>query len=106
MIAIVTLGKIAVLAREVFHDGALAQAADALRSDIDFGIQTYGVIQHPRCGRIYAYETDGFGNHVLMDDANIPSLLSIPCLGLRRTTDHVYTNARRFVLSPEHALHF
>ncbi len=106
MFAVVTLGKIAVLARDVFHDGALAQAADALRSEIDFGIQTYGVIEHPRCGRIYAYETDGFGNHLLMDDANIPSLLSIPYLGYRPTTDPVYSNTRRFVLSPENPYYF
>jgi uncharacterized protein len=101
MYAVVTLGKIAVLARDVFHDSILAQAADSLRTEIDFGIQMYGVVEHPRFGSIYAYETDGFGTHLLMDDANVPSLLSIPYLGYRPVTDPVYRNTRRFVLSAE-----
>lgn len=101
MFAVVTLGKLAMLAREIFHDAELAEAALSLQAEIDAGIQAHGVIEHPRYGRIYAYETDGRGNHCLMDDANIPSLLSIPYLGYRPLTDPIYRNTRRFVLSAE-----
>lgn len=106
MLAVVALGKLAELARVVFHDDVLARAADALQEEVDFGIQTYGVVDHPRYGRIYAYETDGFGNHVLMDDANVPSLLSIPYLGYRPATDPLYANTRRFVLGQDNPYYF
>jgi meiotically up-regulated gene 157 (Mug157) protein len=106
MFAVVTLGKLAELARGAFHDAALARAADALRAEVDFGIQTYGVVDHPRYGRIYAYETDGFGNYRLMDDANVPSLLSIPYLGYRPATDPLYENTRRFILGPDNPYYF
>ena len=83
MFAVVTLGELATLAREVFHDVALTQMAESLRADIDFGIQTYGVVEHPRFGRMYAYETDGFGNHRLMDDAQRAKLALYPVPGVQ-----------------------
>jgi meiotically up-regulated gene 157 (Mug157) protein len=99
MFAVVTLGMLASLALEVFDDDELQREALALRSDIDFGIQTYGTVEHPRYGHMYAYETDGFGNYSLMDDANVPSLLSLPYLGYCSPVDPIYRNTRRYVLS-------
>ncbi|MBO0795396.1 MAG: glycoside hydrolase family 125 protein, partial [Ktedonobacteraceae bacterium] len=69
-------------------------------------IQTYGLVDHPRYGRIYAYETDGYGNYSLMDDANVPSLLSIPYLGYRPANDPLYANTRRFVLSSDNPYYY
>lgn len=99
MFAAVILGHIARFATEFYGDPDLAARALQLRREIDFGIRTYGRIEHPRYGRIYAYETDGFGNHVLMDDANVPSLLSIPYLGYLPADDPDYQRTRAFVLS-------
>ncbi len=106
MFAVVTLGELATLAHEVFQDVSLTEIAESLRADIDFGIQTYGVVEHPQFGRMYAYETDGFGNHRLMDDANVPSLLSIPYLGYKPPTDPVYANTRRFLLNRENPYYY
>ena len=83
MFAVVALGHIADLAAEIYGDAELAAEAAALRDEIDAGIQKHAIVEHPEHGPIYAYEVDGLGNHVLMDDANIPSLLSIPYLGYR-----------------------
>lgn len=99
MFATVILQHVADYAREVYHDAELAAAAQQLRQEIQFGIQTYGIVQHPRFGSIYAYETDGYGNYHLMDDANVPSLLAIPYLGYCAPDDPLYRNTRAFVLS-------
>jgi meiotically up-regulated gene 157 (Mug157) protein len=68
---------------------------------IRLGIERHGRVHHPAYGSIYAYEVDGFGSHNLMDDANIPSLLSAPLLGFVGRDDPVYRNTRRFVLSTD-----
>ena len=101
MFAVVILGYLAEMAVEGFGDSILAADAKKLRAEIDFGIRHYAVYRHPVFGQIYAYETDGFGNYNLMDDANVPSLLSIPYLGYRSADDPVYQNTRRFILSTE-----
>jgi meiotically up-regulated gene 157 (Mug157) protein len=99
MFAAVTLGHAAEIARSVLGDAALAGRAMALRAQIDEGIRTYGVYPHPAYGDIFAYEADGMGRYNLMDDANAPSLLSIPYLGYCGADDPVYQNTRRFILS-------
>ena len=99
MFAVVVLGHLAEFAEHIYNDAMLAGRARRLREEIEYGIQTYGMVEHPRHGRIYAYETDGFGNYSLMDDANVPSLLSIPYLGYRAADDPAYRRTRAFVLS-------
>ncbi|WP_339271882.1 glycoside hydrolase family 125 protein [Paenibacillus sp. FSL K6-1330] len=99
MFAVVVLGYLAEISRDVLRDPELEAEAEKLAGEIRHGIESYGVIEHPEYGKIYAYETDGIGNHLLMDDANVPSLLSIPYLGYTSADDPVYQNTRRFVLS-------
>ena len=106
MFAASILPDLAAFARDHFDDGALAQDALALRDEIRAGIEKHAVVQHPRFGRIYAYETDGLGNHLLMDDANVPSLLSIPYLGFLAADDPAYLGTRAFVLSGENPYFF
>lgn len=101
MFAVVILGYLATFTQEFYQDQALANAALKLRDEIEYGIQTYGTVDHPRYGRIYAYETDGYGNYNLMDDANVPSLLSIPYLKYRPVDDPTYRNTRAFILSAD-----
>lgn len=106
MFAVVVLGQLAQMAREALGDADLAAAASVLRNEIEQGIQAHGVIQHAVHGPIYAYETDGLGHHLLMDDANVPSLLSIPYLGYRPADDPVYRQTRRFILSADNPYYF
>lgn len=70
-----------------------------LAHEIHEAIEQYGIAEHGQFGRIYAYEVDGFGNRLFMDDANVPSLLSLPYLGAVAADDTTYLNTRRFVLS-------
>jgi meiotically up-regulated gene 157 (Mug157) protein len=72
-----------------------------MADEVESATLKYGVVHHPKYGDIYAYECDGFGNVLLMDDAGLPSLISIPYLGYKTASDPVYVNTRRFVLSAD-----
>ncbi|GCE08765.1 glycosyl hydrolase [Dictyobacter aurantiacus] len=106
MFAVVVLRYVAEYARSIYQDEELALRALRLREEINFGIQTYAIVQHPVYGSIYAYETDGYGNYNLMDDANVPSLLSLPYLGYCAADDPIYLNTRRFILSAANPYYF
>jgi len=106
MFAVVALKYMEEIACSIYNDAELGQSAAKLRMEIDNGISTYGIYRHPRYGEIYAYETDGFGNYNLMDDANVPSLLSIPYLQYTTVDDPIYQNTRRFILSDENPYFF
>jgi uncharacterized protein len=104
--AVVSLKQAGEMMRQVAKDTALAGELLALASEVEKALATYAVIEHPQYGRIYAYEVDGFGSHYLMDDANIPSLLSLPYLGAVKATDPVYVNTRKFLLSENNPYYF
>jgi uncharacterized protein len=98
MFAVVVLGYMQEIAENLWNDDSLLRKAKKLASDIDHGIHTHGILDHPTHGKIYAYEVDGLGNFLLMDDANVPSLMSIPYLGYDYDPI-IYQNTRRFILS-------
>lgn len=77
----------------------LANEMSTLSANLRKGIQDHGTVMHNNFGKVYAYEVDGFGSSTIMDDANIPSLLSAPYLGFTTIDDPVYLNTRRLVLS-------
>jgi uncharacterized protein len=77
----------------------LKAKAAALAETIRHGIELYGKTNHETFGTIYAYETDGLGHYHLMDDANVPSLLSAPYLGYCSKEDETYQATRAFILS-------
>lgn len=97
--AAVVLRYIAELAAKVFDDHALAQAADLLREDIEQGIEHFGLVDVGGPVPIYAYEVDGLGNSLVADDANVPSLLSLPMLGWCTAADPIYQATRSHILS-------
>jgi uncharacterized protein len=76
-----------------------AKVTETLANYIERGLTDWGVIEHPKHGKMYAYEVDGFGSHYIMDDPNIPSLLSLPYLGFCSQDDPVYKNTRKMILS-------
>lgn len=84
---------------EVLDQNILRDKCLDLAQAIQKGIDEYGILDHKDAGRILAYEVDGFGSHCLMDDPNIPSLLSLPHLGYCRTDNEIWRNTRKFILS-------
>lgn len=76
-----------------------------LITDIDRGVAEYGII-HTDDGDIYAYEVNGLGDVSFMDDANVPSLMSLPYLGCCSKDDEIYLNTRRAVLSNKNPYYY
>lgn len=106
MFASVVLGYMEVFLREEYQDEAMAEEAGNLKKQIQEGISRYGIVRDAEFGDIYAYETDGLGNYNLMDDANVPSLLSLPWLAYCEKDDPIYKNTRAFVLSKKNPYYF
>lgn len=77
----------------------LAQTLQRRGQVIADGIWEYGVVSHKVWGDVFAYEVDGYGSHILMDDANVPSLLALPILGFVAINDPVYLATRKMILS-------
>ena len=73
---------------------------------METAIEKYAVVEHPKYGKVYAFEVDGFGNHTFRDDANVPSLLALPYLGLAKKTDTIYQNTRQLVWSQDNPYFF
>lgn len=84
---------------KVFNDNAFASECVRFAIEINTAVQQYALTEHLAFGKMYAYEVDGFGNRLFMDDANVPSLMSLPYLGILETGDEFYKNTRRFLLS-------
>ncbi len=107
LFAITTLKQLAEIFSEEIGDRDFADDCDNLAGAIADGMfQGHGVSDHSRHGEIYAYEVDGFGNALFMDDANVPSLLALPYLGAVELSDPVYQATRRFVLSEDNPYFF
>ena len=100
------LGYIQEFATDIYQDEVLEEKAKTLQFEINYGIELYGIVEHPKYGKIYAFETDGYGNHYLMDDANVPSLLSMPYLGYLKVDDPIYQNTRQFILSDDNPFYY
>lgn len=80
-------------------------AAETLIAEIDRGIAEYGILHTPD-GDIYAYEVDGLGNATFMDDANVPSLMSLPYLDYCAKDDARYLRTRNAVLSGKNPYYY
>jgi meiotically up-regulated gene 157 (Mug157) protein len=106
LFAVTSLKQLAWIATEVTHNDAFASECLALAGEVQEAINSYAVADHLNCGKVYAFEADGFGNKLFMDDANVPSLLSLPYLGCVDRDDEVYRNTRRFVWSPDNPYFF
>jgi uncharacterized protein len=84
----------------------VATRARALAVQLRSAIATYGIVNHPVHGRIYAYEVDCYSSSYIMDDANVPSLLALPYLGFVSRDDEVYRRTRAVLLSANNPFYF
>jgi meiotically up-regulated gene 157 (Mug157) protein len=99
--AVVSLRQLSEIASRAVNEPAFVSVSDELADEIDALLQQYAIHNHLQYGKIFAYEIDGYGNALFMDDANVPSLLSLPYLQACSVNDSVYQNTRRYVLSED-----
>lgn len=104
--AVVSFRQVAELLQKLGKEPKLASDFLALAQEVEVALKKYAIYNHPTFGKIYAFEVDGFGNYLLMDDAGIPGLISLPYLGALSVKDPVYINTRKFVLSDSNPYFF
>ena len=104
--AVTSLRKAAEILKTVNNNKELAYECTALADEVEDALKKYAIYNHPTYGPIYAFEVDGFGNQLLMDDANVPSLLAMPYLGDVDINDPIYQNTRKFVWSKDNPYFF
>lgn len=80
----------------------LQQRSNQLANEVDVAVRTFGVVTHQVTReKVFAYEVDGFGSALTLDDANTPNLLSLPLLGYVPSSDPIYLATRRALLSAQ-----
>ena len=99
MYAVVALRQLATMLERIAGDPQEAARCRALAREVEVALAAHATVEHPRRGRLWAYEVDGFGSRLFMDDANVPSLLSLPYLGWCGLDDATYRRTRALVLS-------
>jgi meiotically up-regulated gene 157 (Mug157) protein len=104
--AVLSLRQAAEMLNKISNDTALARDCENLAAEVHHALKQYAVVNHPQYGNVYAYEVNGFGSFHLMDDANVPSLLAMPYLGIMPRTDSIYQNTRNMLLSSSNPFFF
>ena len=104
--AVKTLRQLTELFGEVIRDKNAAFEFMMLGDEIEEALQKYALAEHLDFGKIFPYEVDGFGNKLFMDDANVPSLLSLPYLDAVDLNDEIYQNTRKFLFSENNPYFF
>ncbi|MBQ8885774.1 MAG: glycoside hydrolase family 125 protein [Clostridia bacterium] len=113
MFVVSALEDIVSLLESVGLNGEIKDRAASLAASVRTAIETYGVYNHPKFGKMYAFEVDGSNADInstdgklFMDAANIPSLIAAPWLGYCDVDDQTYVNTRAFVLSDDNPYYY
>ncbi|HEX5182545.1 MAG TPA: glycoside hydrolase family 125 protein [Allosphingosinicella sp.] len=101
MLAVVSLRQLARMHERLFADTAFAADCRALAAEVAAALRAHALVRHKRRGLVWAYEVDGYGSALVMDDANAPNLLSLPYFGCCAAADPVYRRTRALVLSDD-----
>jgi meiotically up-regulated gene 157 (Mug157) protein len=104
MFVAVTLRTMADMLASHYRDAEAAHKANVMADRIEKAVAAYAQFK-TRHGQIYAYEIDGLGHAKFMDDANVPSLLSMPLLGYPYNKS-TYAATRKFILSTANPYYF
>ena len=97
--AYVSLAQLSELYNIDNKDVDFSKECMSFSTQVKSAVEKYAIKEHQDFGEIYAYEVDGFGNKLFMDDANVPSLMSLAYLDEEFKNSPIYTNTRKFLIS-------
>jgi meiotically up-regulated gene 157 (Mug157) protein len=106
LFAVSTLRELATLTVALHDDRKFAEECTALADEIEQALQRHGVMHDDHGNEIWAYEVDGYGNQLFMDDANAPGLSSLAYLGCCAADDPRYLRTRARAWSPDNPYFF
>lgn len=106
LFALQSLKQLKEILIKVVNDAQLTEECGKLINELEESIHKYAISEHLKYGKVYAFEVDGFGNMLFMDDANVPSLLALPYIGGVDQNDEVYQNTRNFIFSEDNPYFF
>ncbi len=104
--AVTSLRQLAEILETESKEAGLSRECRDLADEVENAIRRFATVMHASYGSLYPMEVDGFGNHLFMDDANVPGLLSLPYLGACTMDDPLYRATRAFVLSTDNPYFF
>jgi uncharacterized protein len=104
--AVTSLRQLAGMSNAILKDEHFSGECFSLANEVETALKHYAIANHLSFGEMYAYEADGFGNQLFMDDSNVPSLLALPYINTGITNDPIYQNTRRFILSDSNPYFF
>lgn len=106
MFAVLILDYIQEIFHGILNDSRVVSRARKIQEEVRMGIEKYGTTTNKAGEKIYAYETDGLGHYLIMDDGNVPNLLSTPYLHYTAQNDSTYINTRKTILSFENPYYY
>jgi meiotically up-regulated gene 157 (Mug157) protein len=99
LMAVVELKHLSEMFDEIKNNKKHAGLCLEMALQIDKAIKEYAIINHKVFGEMYAFEVDGYGSHLLLEESTIPNLMSLPYVGACSMDDPVYQNTREWLLS-------
>lgn len=94
LFAMVSLRQLAEMAAQILKDPPFASECSAFAAELESALIQYGRMRDKDGSEFWAYEVDGYGNQLFMDDANIPNLSSLSYLSCCSANDPLYLRTR------------
>lgn len=99
LFAVTSLRQLATMSEALHQDAAFAGDCRALADEVEAATRKFGQMRDADGQPYWAYEVDGYGNQVFLDDANAPGLLSLAYLGCCHRRDPIFLRTRELAWS-------
>jgi meiotically up-regulated gene 157 (Mug157) protein len=106
LFAVSALTMLATVLKEARGDTAAADECLALASSVRQALDRHGKMSDGEGGEVWAFEVNGFGDAIFMDDANVPSLSALPLLGAADRNDPLFRRTAKLAWSPRNPYFF